>query len=127
VIEDRQREFAWACGLFEGEGSISNPDTKHTGRAALRSRQLWLSTTDLDVLERFQGVMGGYIDDKPRIREPFKPLWRWQVTSWGEVAPLLRAMLPYLGERRRAAAEKLLAEPPVRRGRGSRTFEEAMA
>jgi hypothetical protein len=105
-------DFAWACGLFEGEGSIRNHLDANSKRNV---RRLALGTTDLDVLERFQSIMGGSILRTAHCRPGYKPVWRWQLTHWDDLEPLLRRMLPYLGIRRRAAAEALLANPPSRR------------
>jgi hypothetical protein len=118
-----ESDFAWACGLFEGEGSITNHADENSRR---NLRRLQLGTTDLDVLERFQTIMGGTILKKPN-KGVNRPIWRWQLTHWDDVEPLLRRMLPYLGIRRRAAAEALLANPPSRRSPGGWKPGEACA
>jgi hypothetical protein len=109
-------DFAWACGLFEGEGSISHYLYQRSDCATKgRARRLQLGITDLDVLERFHGIVGvGVIRAQPPVADR-KRMHRWAVHDWTELEPLLRRMLPYLGIRRRAAAEALLADPPRRR------------
>jgi hypothetical protein len=108
-----EADFAWACGLFEGEGSVI-----HRGHGRSMHRGLSLGMTDLDVLERFASIMGGRIGQRSERGGAYKPMWRWQLARWRDVEPLLRRMLPYMGARRRGAMEKLLADPPKRRSRG---------
>lgn len=113
-------DFAWACGLFEGEGCIHHrpaflhgePRVKLDGEVTKR-REISLGTTDLDVLQRFHAAVGGvgYIVG-PSLRPPHKPLWRWRMSKWADMAPLLERMLPFLGERRSAKALELLADAP---------------
>lgn len=84
-------EFAWAVGLFEGEGTI------HAGRkgprgASRSQRRLCLGTTDLDVLQRFHAAVGVGKIDGPRIVKDRKT---------AECLALLDRMEPLLGQRRR--------------------------
>lgn len=108
-------DFAWACGLFEGEGTITCRLDKNSRR---NIRRLSMNQTDLDVLQRFASIVGGKIAVEPTRIAGRRPIWRWQLTHWDEVEPMLRRMLPYLGIRRRAAAEALLSNPPSRRAPG---------
>jgi hypothetical protein len=106
-------DFAWACGLFEGEGNIRNHMDANSRRNV---RRLTVGTTDLDVLERFASVVGcGKIRGGRERTNNGKLMWRWECSHWDDTEPLLRRMLPHLGVRRRAAAEALLANPPSRR------------
>jgi hypothetical protein len=98
-------EFAWACGLFEGEG------TAWTDGAA---RRVAIGMVDRDVLERFQRAVG-----VGRIRGPYAPgarskqeMFHWEVCAWLDVVPLLERMLPMLSPRRQEQAAKVLARPP---------------
>lgn len=96
----------WAAGLFEGEGSIS--------LARSRNRiypRLVLASTDEDVVRRFHETIGvGYVNGpyKQANRPHTKPTWRWEAfgTSARKALPLL---LPFLGERRTARANEVLA------------------
>ena len=99
--------WAWAAGLFEGEGSITYPG-KQLGPG--RRVRLQLKMTDEDVVRRFQQVVGGivygpykYLHKDGHIR---KAAWMW--TSDGvDAAELLRRWWPWLGERRRARIEEV--------------------
>jgi hypothetical protein len=102
-------ELAWAAGLFEGEGSIIHYSTP----SGKKSRMLQLETTDADVLQRFHAIVGVGQIRGPRIREAGrKPIWLWQCSKGLDYLPLLNTLMPWLGERRRAKAEQLLADPP---------------
>lgn len=108
-----EQMFAWAAGLFEGEGTFLCCRRGKTGY----TRGLVLVSTDEDVVRRFAGVVNAGRVHGPRIvvsRDGIqrKPIWRWRTSRWVEIEPLTRRLLPYLGARRRAAAEKLLANPP---------------
>ena len=102
----RYEDFAWACGLFEGEGTVIN-----RGRGRRRNRGLSLSTTDLDVIQRFQAIVGvGAVYSSGGTN---KTLWRWTVSRWCDTEPLAKRMLPYMGQRRGEAIRDLLASAPT--------------
>lgn len=110
-----EQEFAWACGLFEGEGSITHKKSK--GRVL---RVLSLGSTDEDVVRRFHKVVGvgkvrgPYRSNGPRSLPTHKPIWHWTCGRWVDGAPLLERMMPFLGDRRREKAMDYLAHPPKR-------------
>lgn len=108
--------WAWAAGLFEGEGCIGHYP-KGSGRA-YTARGLRLDMADGDVVHRFRDVVGvGKIFYRqPRGGVHLKGLYCWSCARWPEVEAVLREMLPYFGERRRGAAEVLLADPARPRG-----------
>lgn len=102
--------FAWAAGVFEGEGYVLHYSN---GRGS-KNRALGIAMTDRDVVERFCAAVGvgtvtGPWDNGPRC----KPIWRWRVGGWEKVKPLAERLEPYLGERRGAAVNALLADPPT--------------
>ena len=92
-------EFAWATGLFEGEGSISlHPKCV--------SVCLQMTQTDIDILYRLQQLFGGSIGPKSYKSKPihYKPQWQWKLQRSNEVRSVLEQMLPLLGERRACKA-----------------------
>ncbi len=98
-----QLDFAWAVGLFEGEGCITVFDKR-------RYTKLMLASTDEDVVRRFHRIVViGNVSPRQR-RPPYKDYWRWETTGDGSAQRLLRRMLPYLGERRRARGLEVIAE-----------------
>lgn len=98
-------EFAWACGLFEGEGCI------HAGRKGRRGeprsqRRLCLTMTDQETVARFAAAVGvGEIDEHTRPAKATEYQWRLYRTD--DVLDLLARMTPMLGQRRNAQANAL--------------------
>jgi hypothetical protein len=107
-------DFAWAAGLFEGEGCIT-----YTQKAPV----LRMNMTDRDVLERFASVMGSHITGPYTSRtKGGKPFYQWHLGGIRQTQAALRKLWPYLGERRRARAALMITqyyESPVKRRTGS--------
>ncbi len=88
-------EIAWAAGLFDGEGSITNSD---------RDIQLLLKNTDLELVHRFDQVVGrghvyGPYTHRPNDGYPRKPYWMW--VAQGDAAHDVVDLLgPWLSQRR---------------------------
>ncbi len=105
--------WAWAAGLFEGEGSVIH----WWWHGAMRDRGNWqrgltLTMTDEDIVRRFHRVVGaGRIVTRLKAEAHYKPQWEWRCTRWAETESTLRRLLPWLGKRRKEAAEALLANP----------------
>lgn len=98
-------DIAWAAGLFEGEGCI----TFTTGSNGKLYPILQLAMTDLDVVLRFSSVWGvGRINTTERPGS-LKTMHTWRLYRTAQKRDVLRAMLPYLGERRKAKALEALA------------------
>ena len=98
----RRIEFAWAAGLFEGEGSC------FVGGKGNRQPRVALNMTDEDVVRRFAATIGrGNVRFYERP-EPNQPVWQWSVQSAADVLYALGLLWPYLGERRRASATEVL-------------------
>lgn len=102
-------ETAWVAGLLEGEGSfLSWP----SGRGGRRTVRISMGTTDLDVLERLRDTVGaGYVKAiKPQHNKlGTKPFWHWHLSARADVRELVLRVHPWLGARRREAAERILA------------------
>ena len=87
-------DIAWMTGLFEGEGYITSTQVG-----------LGINMTDLDILQRFQSIVGvGSIRPRKVYGETHKPCWSWAIWNKADVYRLLELMLPYFGERRALAA-----------------------
>jgi hypothetical protein len=98
-------EFAWAAGLFEGEGSISGS----SGRLDVRVKM-----TDEPIVRHFASVMEcgkvyGPYNYEYRDGSKRKPHWVWVATGY-EGFEVLQILWPWLGDRRRAQA---LALAPI--------------
>ena len=90
-------EEVWAIGLFEGEGSI-------TLNKRYKAVSIQITSTDLDVLQRFANVFGGgHFYDATRYHGR-KQAWNYYISKRAEVRKVLNRMLPFLGERRACKA-----------------------
>jgi hypothetical protein len=103
-------EIAWAAGLFEGEGSFIVHHNRRYGGASL-------ATTDRDVLDRFQAIVGfgniyaamGKAHGAGVAAGTRKQCYQWSGWSAVQVRQLIDLFWPYLGERRRARALEVRA------------------
>lgn len=112
---DSEVAWAWAAGLFEGEGHIAYGQYTrgHPGYPAYR-RGLVLGMCDEDCVRLFHRVVGvGQVAFRPQPKDhpDWSPTWRWQCQRWTDIEATLLRLLPYLGTRRTEKAEELLANP----------------
>lgn len=92
---DEELLFAWACGLYEGEGSCT---------FGTRCRRLSVANKDREVLERFQLAVGC-----GTINGPYRNgMLQWQVSRAVTLEALVDRMWPYLSTRRRAQIERVM-------------------
>jgi hypothetical protein len=91
-------ELAWAAGLFEGEGTI----TQCGGRLFVR-----VKITDEEVAYRFASIVrfgtvyGPYHYEPPGAKR--KPHWIWHADEY-EALEVLEMLWPWLSDRRHAQA-----------------------
>ena len=110
------KNFIWAAGLFEGEGSL------------YFSRNFWtvrVSMTDLDIVERFAAIWdlnlnkrsARMLNNSPStIRRKaaqvssseMKTQWYAQTGARDKVFQIVCDIYPYLGERRREKCDEFL-------------------
>lgn len=92
-------ETGWITGMFEGEGCIKLP------KGQPNAVQLQVTSTDLDILNRFQSIVSCGTVKRLIRSEKYelgrKPVYVWNVNNKSDVTYLLTAMLPLFGERRR--------------------------
>jgi hypothetical protein len=103
-------EFAWAVGLFEGEGCIY-VGTSRSKYSASKVVHLKLGSTDKDVVDRFhKAVAVGRLYEirKFALDSSRKDLHTWECRVRTDSIALLEKMLPYLGNRRREKALEAL-------------------
>lgn len=109
-MSDQRNELdvAWAAGLFEGEGCW-NVYTRPNGKRQILAG---LAMTDQDVVERFCEVVGfGAIHrshSAVHVARGDKPLFVWRIYEASKVRELVALFMPYMGDRRRAKALKVL-------------------
>src|SRR5579872_2209021 len=102
---DRSNEamVGWAAGLFEGEGSWYLDRDGYTLRACL-------TMTDKDVVEKFAALIGrGSFGSRARYANR-KQEWGWRLRGSDVVIEMAQAFWPYLGERRRARFDEIMAK-----------------
>lgn len=93
-------ELAWLAGLLEGEGCFSY-------RADRGVPTVEVKMVDLDVINRVAVLVRRKVTPIPARREGWQVQYR--VKIHGEPArELMRALLPYMGERRTARITELL-------------------
>lgn len=97
-------DIAWAAGLFEGEGCFTWSRSKAMPAAKIGS-------TDFDVLEKFQRVVGFGRIGAAYQKGGFgtKPSRVWETTRFEYVQALIAYFWPWLCQRRRARAKEVLA------------------
>lgn len=95
-------EIAWAAGLLEGEGCFY----LRRGTLPIVAVQM----TDLDVLQRLHGVFNaGYINVTKTAKVHYKPTWVWSVSTGKDSVRIMRAILPWMAERRTTKIQEILA------------------
>lgn len=89
-------ELGLVIGLFEGEGCISGGKAKKSFAPVIQ-----ISSTDLDVLENIQRIVGaGYIYAKPRRKEGWKIPYVWSLTKAEDVWEFVTSVQDHLCLRR---------------------------
>jgi len=110
-----EEAWAWAAGLFEGEGHIDHRRYKEGHPAYGKfQRGLVLGMCDEDPVRLFHEIVGAgriRIQQPPEAHSNWRTQYRWKCTSWPDTERILMRLLPMLGERRGAAARALLANP----------------
>ena len=99
TAEDR----GWLAGIIEGEGCFT---TAKQGEQIV----FWLSSTDKDVVQRVQQLLGfGNVRQIPDhyTRLGTKPVWRIQAGARNEVLALMDEIYPLMGARRQARIDEL--------------------
>lgn len=104
-----ESEFAWAVGIFEGEGCISINRTVGRHGTPLLSIRLRVAMRDEDVVRRFRAAVGiGEVVRRRQSVAHYEPLFWWSAQRREDVVALLERFLPYLGTRRRAKSLEAL-------------------
>ena len=104
MLIDRE-DLAWAAGIFEGEGCIA----KQSSHRKAWHIGLSVENTDLELLEKFQRVIGnlGHIYKRKRRSTKHKRHWVWRTDKFEEVQATISYIWPWLLTRRRERAKEL--------------------
>jgi hypothetical protein len=118
IREMNEFELGWVAGLLEAEGAFYPVEFRTPKYGPYRYGRVSVVLTDLDVLERLRALTGVGNIAGPVVRENpnHKPIWQWKVSKNKESITLMRAVYPWMGERRRARIDEVLAL--VEKGRG---------
>jgi hypothetical protein len=102
ITQNWSREnLAWAGGLFEGEGCISQ---KTWGTAVMR-----LQMTDEDTVRRFARIVGvGQLSGPHEHGVGRKQTWIWSLCKSDYVIAIIAALWPFLGIRRQSKATEVM-------------------
>jgi hypothetical protein len=102
-------QTAWVAGYLEGEGCFFWITYQTEKYGPYHYPRIACSSTDRDVLEQLAEYTGVGRVWGPQDRGPNKPIWHWTVSKGKEAAALMRALYPYMGQRRRAKIDEVLA------------------
>lgn len=117
----REREIAWAAGLFEGEGCVYIAKQSCKWRDGEKKFQVKLEIkhTDEDVLQRFHAIIAvGNIVGPYWAKKSTKPFWSWTSAAVADVAYIASLFFPYLGYRRRAKLKEAVGSVDFQRKSG---------
>lgn len=107
-IKEIPRDWAWAGGLFSGEGCVSSSDPNRTGK---RSPRLRLEMIDEDVVQEFYNIVGSgnihFSYTPTQQRTGRQATYRWDTYRRSEIERICSEMYPYLGERRKEKIKEL--------------------
>ena len=112
-MEINREELAWAAGFFDGEGYVGIRDNKkdYTTRPTLK-----VTSTDKDMVERFQAAIGGI----GRFRGPIpngglgtKPIYEWGTRKFEHVQAVIAMLHSFMCSRRKARMEECLQLAPI--------------
>ncbi len=99
--------FAWAIGIFEGEGCLTYIKTEDKW-------EMKVKMTDMDVLWSFYEAIGCVgnlhaLRKSPSQKEHHKPYGVWQTGKRALIHDLIIRFYPYMHERRRAKCDEFFA------------------
>ena len=99
--------FAWAIGIFEGEGCLTY-DSKND------KWDMKVKMTDMDVLWSFYEAIGcvgnlNGLRKSPSTPDHYKPIGQWKTGDRKLIYELVIRFYPYMHERRRAKCDEFFA------------------
>ena len=109
VVADELLDNSWLAGLLEGEGSFGFWAQAHRNGKAYGRLNVALAMTDRDVVERAASRMDCNVNGPYTVTNSTKPFWRASATGQ-TTANVIERVLPFLGERRTAAATKAVED-----------------
>jgi len=103
-------QFAWAGGLYDGEGSASvSPHRSHTGHVSPEVAVTQSGTTRPAVLERLRDIVGcGRIYGPYTQEGATLPVFRWKAAAHSDVGHVLYVLAPWIGSVKNEQARRVL-------------------
>lgn len=101
----KETDIAWLAGLLEGEGCFT-----FCGGSTHRSARIILNMSDLDIVKRAKRLMGSKdVIYRSVVGRPGKQMYCIETTKAEKVYEILSFIYPYMGVRRKARIDELLA------------------
>jgi hypothetical protein len=113
-----ETDIAWAAGLFEGEGCITQEVSKH-------AQMLKIVSTDYDVLVKFMSIVGvGRLESRKKAADHHKDQWQWRVQDAQGITLVLEMLMPHFCLRRYQKAEEMLQRTKHIRSKGRASIQQ---
>lgn len=115
ALADRQKQIdlAWAAGFFDGEGSVGAYKSGRTFylSAGYKYPKVSVTNTDLELLEKFQRIVGlGKIYGPRKLEKAhWKPRYDYRLDGFENVQKLFDLLYLYLGTFKIERFEEALA------------------
>ena len=107
--------IAWAAGVLEGEGCFglyrAGKILVCTGERKRSTHRVSCQMTDRDIVERVANVFKVGTITTYAMQPPYKRRWIW-TASTAQARKVMQRVLPYMGKRRTAKIQSLLALKP---------------
>lgn len=103
-----EADLAWLAGIYEGEGSVFLKGTSSRYNGEKNAPYIKIAMIDEDIIQRVQRV-AGFGTMSSYILKSGKRIYQWHSGDREQVPQLLRAMSPWLGERRMEQVRIVLA------------------
>lgn len=104
-------DWAWAAGLFEGEGTFCVGNRKRRTRLGTTSYpHVALVMADRDIVERFAEIIGigNFGPARASQDQEMGRYWRWGGNGFEAFQATAALFWPWLGERRRAKIREVM-------------------
>lgn len=102
-----ETETAWLAGYIDGDGSISI--SRKTGRR-FGSLIIAIDSTDLEILEYVQDLVGGNIVRKKKYADHHRQAYTWRLLGANNIIDLCTQVAPYLKCNAKKARAELIRD-----------------
>jgi hypothetical protein len=110
----KNTDLAWLAGLLEGEGCFRCDTRKYTLKSGEKKSYLepviHLQMTDLDVMERAASLLGTTLRTYQDNKGNRKLLYRTSLNGKKRAIPMMRQLLPLMGQRRQERIAQVILQ-----------------